>query len=135
MNLPLLAEHYRAAQFFAHNAHNLTKGATFFEDHEFLGELYGAYEAAYDTLVERAVLLEMNPDPRTITKAAADRVAKLPLSLGATAFNAILDMEDDICAAITAMMKTDLPQGTLNLLQGLADESEKRQFLMERRVS
>ena len=38
----------RFLQFYTHNAHNLLRGPTFFQDHEFLGELYPAYEVDYD---------------------------------------------------------------------------------------
>ena len=45
----------RSAQLYAHNAHNMTKGKTFFSDHKFFGQLYPVYEEAYDSIVERMI--------------------------------------------------------------------------------
>ena len=50
-----LATKLRYMQFYAHNAHNMCKGDTFFSDHEELGELYGTYEGLYDSVVERMI--------------------------------------------------------------------------------
>jgi len=46
---------FRALQLVAHHAHNLTKGLTFFEDHDFFGDLYGKAEGYYDSVVERFI--------------------------------------------------------------------------------
>ena len=50
-----IATQLRALQFLSHRAHNMVKGPTFFEDHEFLGEIYPAYEAAFDSVIERII--------------------------------------------------------------------------------
>lgn len=50
-----LATKLRYMQFYAHNAHNMCKGDTFFSDHEELGGLYGTYEGLYDSIVERMI--------------------------------------------------------------------------------
>ena len=55
----------RCLQLYTHNSHNLIKGETFFQDHEFLGELYPIYEAAYDSIVERMIGLE-NLQPKKL---------------------------------------------------------------------
>ena len=129
-----LASIYRAAQFYAHYAHNVIKGPTFFEDHEFLGELYGTYEKAYDTIIEREIGLGEKISIPDITKnacayfesAANDADAK-------TFFKRLLATEKQICAQIDKDMK-GASNGTQNLLQGLADESEARQFLLKGRI-
>ena len=67
-----LAIYYRCAQFYSHAAHNLAFGDEFFQDHEYLGELYGAYETAYDDIIERMIGLGKSPDPMTITLSGAE---------------------------------------------------------------
>ena len=50
-----LASYLRYMQFTAHIGHNVLGGETFFQDHAFLGDLYGTYEDAYDAVVERMI--------------------------------------------------------------------------------
>ena len=71
-----LATIFRAAYLVAHNSHHLIKGPTFFEDHEFLGELYGTYEEAYDSVVERLIGLTGNADVITINSKACSIAAQ-----------------------------------------------------------
>lgn len=129
-----IATLYRAAQFYAHNSHNLVSGDEFFQDHEFLGELYGTYEEAYDDIVERMIGLGQSVELARISKSAADAVVSYgPHKDSKTCFESILELEQEICAAI----KSEVPKasdGTQNLLQGLADESEKRQYKIQQRL-
>ena len=126
----------RALQFLAHRAHHVTKGPTFFEDHEFLGELYPAYEAAYDSAVERVIGL--GTEKLSIAKiniAAAKMSAILPDETKPEPFfRAILKGEKDLCGMIDEAVK-EASQGTQNLLQGFADESEARQYKLKQRLS
>lgn len=131
-----LATLYRAAQFVAHNAHNLVSGQTFFEDHEFLGSLYATYEGSYDMVVERLIGLGQKPDLNAILRDAVKEVASyLPSGAGGNAayFRQILDLEKDICKAIASAVD-GASDGTQNLLQGLADESEARQYKLQQRL-
>lgn len=126
---------YRAAQLIAHNFHNLAKGATFFEDHEFLGELYGTYESAYDALIERTLGLTGSVDIIGINKKACEIAASVPVDgkSNEDMFSVILSIEKTLCGLI----KTSVPgstDGTQNLLQGLSDESEARQYKLLRRL-
>lgn len=126
----------RALQFLAHRAHNVAKGPTFFEDHEFLGELYPAYETAYDELVER--IIGTNAESLNIckvNKAAAEMSSVAPNETKPDAFfRGILKGEKDLCALIEKSIK-EQTQGTQNLLAQFADDSEKRQFLIKSRLS
>lgn len=132
-----LAELYRTAQLYAHAAHHLAEGPSFFADHEFLGELYPKYEAAYDSLIERIIGLGTMPDIPAITRNAAAEAAS-GLTGGATPvmLARVLECERAICAEIAALMAAQArpTDGTQNLLQGLADESEARQYLLQRRI-
>jgi DNA-binding ferritin-like protein len=130
-----LITQYRALQFLAHRAHNMVKGPTFFEDHEFLGELYPAYEAAYDSLVERVIGLGSEKLSITkINRVAADMSAVAPDETKAeTFFRIILKGEKDLCGLIDkAMAKAS--NGTQDLLQGLCNASEARQYQLKQRL-
>lgn len=126
----------RALQFLAHRAHNVIKGPTFFEDHEFLGELYPAYEEAYDSAVERAIGLGTEKlNLAKINVAAAQMSDILPNETKPEPFfRAILKGEKDLCGMIDEAVKK-ASQGTQNLLQGFADESEARQYKLKQRLS
>ena len=128
-----LATLYRAAQFYAHAAHNLASGPTFFEDHEYLGELYGAYESAYDDLIERMIGLGVNVDISAVNKAAVNSAFHHEAESTDECFAYLLDMEDEICDQIKVLVPKST-DGTQNLLQGLADDSEKRQYKLGQRL-
>lgn len=123
----------RALQLYAHNAHNLAKGKTFLEDHEFFGELYGAYEGEYDSIVERMIGLGEEPDLNDITKQAADAATANEFKDNENAFSVLLVTEKELCSSIEKDM-TDASNGTQNLLQGIADNSEMRQYKLKRRL-
>jgi len=123
----------RGLQLFAHNAHNLAKGKTFLEDHEFFGELYAAYEAAYDDVVERMIGLGGDQDLNAITAEACDMATSATFSNNEQAFNVLLVTEKELCDQI----KKERPKqsdGTQNLLQDIADKSEMRQYKLKRRL-
>jgi DNA-binding ferritin-like protein len=126
----------RALQFLAHRAHNVIKGPTFFEDHEFLGELYPAYEAAYDSAVERVIGLGTEKLNLSKINIAASQMSDiLPNETKPEPFlRAILKGEKDLCKMIDEAVEK-ASQGTQNLLQGFADQSEARQYQLKQRLS
>ena len=123
----------RALQLYAHNAHNLAKGKTFLQDHEYLGELYSAYEGEYDSLVERMIGVGEEPDLNEITKEAADAATANEFKDNDNAFSVLLVTEKELCSSIKKDM-TDASNGTQNLLQTIADNSEMRQYKLKRRL-
>ncbi len=131
-----LITQFRALQVLAHRAHNVIKGPTFFEDHKFLGKLYPAYEEAYDSAVERVIglgteklnLAKINIAASKMSDILPDETKPEPF------FRVILKGEKDLCGMIDEAVK-NASQGTQNLLQGFADDSEKRQFLIKQRLS
>ena len=128
-----LATMYRAAQFYAHTAHNVSKGKTFFEDHEFFGELYSAYEEAYDGIIERMIGLKKEVDPSKITLAAAQMASHHDSSSNEECLEYLMDYEKALNELIVRFNK-DASLGTQNFLQGLADQSEMRQYKIGQRL-
>lgn len=125
----------RALQFFAHRAHNDVRGATFFSDHSFLGDLYSAYEDAFDSVVERMIGLGMKPDIAAINSEACKMSAVSPNeSDPKVLFGIILKSEEQL----DDLIHKEVPKstdGVQNLLQGLADESEARQYKLKQRLA
>ena len=136
--LPLtkLAARFRAMQLFAHNAHLLAKGQTFYQDHEAFGEMYPAYEAAFDGLVERTIGLDGEYNPEASFKQVGEFLSSTwGCSDSQQCFAKLLDFEKRVCADITDILaRMDVTQGVSNFLQGLADESESRQYKLKQRL-
>lgn len=136
--LPLtkLAARFRAMQLFAHNAHLITKGQTFYQDHEAFGELYPTYEKAFDGLVERTIGLGGEYSPEALFKQVSEFMAPTwSCTDTEKCFEKALDFEKRICTDITDILtRMDVTQGVSNFLQGLADESESRQYKLKQRL-
>lgn len=129
-----LATLFRAAQLTAHEKHNTVQGPSFFEDHEYLGDLYGTYESAYDGVIERMIGLGEKCDISGGNITAAD-LAKWfcdlePLDKWPNIF---LEIETRVQKEVDACCK-GASSGTLNFLQGLADESEQRVYKLKQRA-
>lgn len=121
-----LATVFRAAYFAAHEAHHMTKGATFLQDHAFYSDLYTAYLEAFDTLIERALGLDERVDEQAVNAAALKRRGEAPAGIN---YRALLAFEREIQSLIASM--DDLSPGSENLVQGLADESEARAYKLQ----
>lgn len=128
-----LATVLRAAQFYAHAAHNLTSGFTFHEDHEYFGELYGAYESAYDGVIERMIGFGTEPDINAITLAAAKDIQNYKHDTPEHCYEELMDYEKQICDLVVKF-NGEASLGTQNFLQGLADDSEMRQYKIGQRL-
>lgn len=130
-----IATQLRALQFLAHRAHNMVKGPNFFADHDFLGELYTAYESAFDSVIERIIGLgEESAGIAKINKVAADMSSVVPQETKAETFmRIILKGETDLCGLINKAMK-GASNGTQNLLQGIADQAEMRKYKLQQRI-
>ena len=123
----------RASQLYAHQAHNLTTGCNFFQDHKAFRKFYEAYEGSYDSVVERIIGLTGDCDIAAITKGACDIVEKTPFKDARSAYSVLLATEKSICA-VCATENTKATLGTQNLLQGIADDSEIRQYQIQQRL-
>jgi len=133
-----LAVKFREAQIFAHAAHNLVQGSSFFSDHEFLGEAYEAYTKAYDDTIERMIGLgTQDVNPLSITAEAANDALenyKLDNADSYDIFYALLGLEKNICQIVRDIIEKGVTHGTSNLLEGFADQSEMRQYKINQRI-
>lgn len=121
-----LAALFRYLQFFAHAAHNTVKGENFFADHGFLGDLYGTYEAAYDSIIERMLGLGQTPNIVGITAAGASLFAAADQEdTWGTLIAGEVKLRELVDAAIA---EPGASQGTINMLVDLADQSEARTY-------
>jgi len=130
---------FRAGQFYAHHAHNNVKGILFHSDHEFFGELYPTYEAAYDGCVERYIGTCGKPvDSLRLAGDSLDLLTDLPIECGENNhafYQGILHVERAICTYIESCGKAaGMTEGTRQMLGNLADESEVRQYKIKQRL-
>lgn len=124
-----LAVTFRAAQLIAHQMHHEAHGQSFFADHEFLGELYGEYEEAYDGVIERMIGLGQKPSFGDIN---IDSAAMANEEYSAEFWSTLLDIEKRIRTESDKAQK-GATSGTVNFLQGLNDESEQRTYKIGQR--
>lgn len=129
-----LASFYRAAQLYAHMAHNVTYGPTFYQDHAAFGDLYNTYEDAYDALIERAMGLGGKPNFKDITQKACEMFCfGSDDSECKVMFTRLCATEGEIREFIDKALE-GASEGTKNFLQGLADESEQRTYKLKQRL-
>ena len=138
-HLDPIAIRLRASQFIAHNAHNLASGPTFFTDHKFFGKAYPAYEAAYDSIVERMIGLGEKPDLTDITtKAARELQMTGDIMTGGTSpiecYESLLEGERELLDLIAKCCE-EVSCGTSNLLANLADDAEVRIYQINQRIA
>lgn len=132
---------FRLMQFYTHNAHNLVARIVFFSDHEYLGELYEAYDAAYDSIIERIIGL-YGRDSIDLVLIQREAIKELEILPNASAmkenshcFQVILDLEKKLCQLIEDYCQTPgLSQGVIQLLGNHADNSEMRQYKLKSRL-
>ena len=143
-----LASTFRLAQFAAHDFHQRVSGRTFLTDHAFFAELYESYETAYDQLVERIIGQGESVSPSQITYLAAQRAEAFRDKVEADdMYAALMTLERTICREIdTLLMAREVDEedrteeesmittGVENLLQGMADASEVRQYKFKQRL-
>jgi hypothetical protein len=133
-------------QLFNHSAHNLCGRVPFFADHEAFAAMYVEHESAYDSVVER-LIGKVGPQSLNlsqIVQGVATKCASLPsveVTENAKFFEIALKLEEEMCAIIDGYVKSQsiapgvpLSGGTQNLLQGLQDLSEIRQYKIKRRI-
>ena len=108
-------------------------GCSFFSDHDAFKSFYEEYEEGYDDVVERIIGLTGDCDITAITKGACDIVEKTKFKDTMHAYSVLLATEKSLCEVCTAENKK-ATLGTQNLLQGIADKSEMRQYKIQRRI-
>lgn len=123
----------RFAQFYAHIAHNLVSGYTFFEDHEFFGTLYKDYESAYDSVVERMIGLGEKVDLFKLQPQACEMLGKVKFTNTKQAIQELLKIEKALVSTVETEIKGK-SQGTIQLLGDIANFSEMRQYKMNQKI-
>ncbi len=123
----------RSMQFYAHQAHNLISGESFFQDHAFLGDIYPAYEAGYDDVIERMIGLGNIPDIAMINKNASEMLESETEISCKDAFDLLLYYETQLCE-IVKLLTPKSSVGTAQLIGDLANASESRQYKMKQRL-
>lgn len=131
-----LAVALRTAQLFAHAAHNVVRGPSFFSDHAFLGDAYAAYERAYDDVIERAIGTGESVSLAEVTEAACEALERYgtPDGDAEDIFRNLLVLEGELCSAIDSAMK-GASNGTQDLLQALCSAAEIRRYMLRQRLA
>lgn len=127
-----LAILYRALNLYAHHAHNLTKGNTFFEDHEFFGSLYATADDYYDQIIERQIGTQSD----SIDLCGIVKEAHLVLEhCNNDFFDKSLILIQEIIKHIETISKSGtISVGTQNLIQGQADALEVIVYKLKRKM-
>lgn len=127
---------YRAVYLYAVRAHHLASGPSFFSDHAQFATFYEAYETGYDQIVERMLGRgeKMNIAADTARSSVLFGDACKAGETPQVFFEQLDKMEKELCKALRNSMREEgVTEGTKNLLQGLCDQSEGRQYLIGRR--
>ena len=126
----------RTLQLYGQNAHNLTKGRSFFSDHEALSDFYVEAAESYDMVIERILGTEEKCDLVLIHEKTVATMKKLPhyVEDQKGMFNALLSLEKELCSMVNSMDKSKLSEGTVQLVGEIANRSEARQYLIKRRL-
>lgn len=126
----------RHAQLWTHAAHNNIAGPSFFSDHAFLGDTYGAFEEAYDGLIEMMIAEgKEDVDALDVTHDAAANAADFSATGTSKAiFERLLELEQEIAGEINEVID-DQSNAIQNYLQGLATDSLMRQYKIQKRLT
>jgi DNA-binding ferritin-like protein len=131
-----LAAFFKFMYFYSQMAHHKVKFSTFFSDHDYLGELYEAYDAAYDGIVERMIGAGEEVNEFDIINAAAAQFNKHRednFDKNISYFAQILAFEKQLCAMLSEVAK-NASLGTNDQLAGFCNDSESRQYKIGQRV-
>jgi DNA-binding ferritin-like protein len=138
MTLKEIAIKLRAMDFYYHTAHNLVKGTVFYQDHEALAEYYTTISSDYDCVIERAINLEGDSvaELKSQLKNVYNELKDIPNSVKENKqyFVKGLEFEKDLCEAIKEYIDAGCSPGTEQLIGDVANRSEIRQYLINRRI-
>jgi DNA-binding ferritin-like protein len=127
----------RAMQLYLHQSHNTTKGDTFFQDHDYFGEVYPQLEKDYDDVLERSIglygntlsLLEIVDGVLEILRNIPEREEVKEILKNQ------LELEEKLQGYIEKSIEHKLvSQGTTQLLGEIANKSEMRVYKINQRV-
>jgi DNA-binding ferritin-like protein len=135
--LLMLAICYRALQLASHNFHNLVGRTVFFQDHSFFGDLYGAAEGYYDSIIERIIGLygEQSINLQNIMMMVSQKIQDAPnASQENKVFYQYCEQMLKYILSEIEQLAPSCSQGTMNLLAGQADEIEVLLYKIGRRL-
>lgn len=130
----------RALQLYAHLAHNLSARSTFFSDHSFFAEIYEAADDNYDSVIERMIGLYGEaaiPDLQEQMNAMNALTQHLPqkgVKDNEVFFQVILEKQKLVCGMIEKLCSSGLPQGTIQMLGDISNQSEGFQYKLKQRL-
>lgn len=135
-----IAAYIRAMELYYQMAHNVVKGALFISDHGLLGEFYTQLGGNYDAVAERAVNIEGDAAVDILPQ-LKDIFQHLKVKPGINVkenkeyFIAGLECEKMLCQMIDQVCKDpSTSEGTRQLIGDIADQSEIRQYKINRRI-
>ena len=139
MTLKDIAVKLRTMHLYYQAAHNLVKGTVFYQDHEALGEYYTSIACDYDMTIERAITLEGDEvaDPKIQLKQVYQDIKDLPcidVKENKQYFTEGMKLEKELCKGIKEYIDKGCSPGTEQLIGDIANRSEKRQYLISRRI-
>lgn len=129
-----LAVLLRALQLYAHNCHNLVSGPTFFQDHEFLGEIYSSAEGDYDSVIERMLGKKMDLDLVRVQVEAAVKLKGLPLTSAQEMFMTIAQLSDAIKQQINVVISEPISEGMKQLVGEIYNQLEIKDYKLGQRL-
>lgn len=125
----------RSLNLIYHHAHNIVSGSSFFADHAAFLAMYEALDGDYDSLVERRIGLGnmlSAKEAAEIVEEASELLENMPEE-SQSMFAFALQLESEYAAELKKA-EAGQSSGTVNLLQGLADLSEARQYRIGQRL-
>jgi DNA-binding ferritin-like protein len=119
---------------YAHNAHHLASGPTFFADHEFLGDTYEEYTEAYDSVVELIIGDSGSGalDLVDVQTKAATMVAQM--GEDGDTFPVLYRGEALLQSSVNNIGMGNADQGVLQVIGSIAQESKKRRYKIGQRI-
>ena len=127
----------RLMQLYYHNCHHLTKGCSFFSDHEFFNTAYTALDSNYDRLSERYIAeygVKAFETGTIITKIQEDLIEyKIETFDCKLMFDNALKLEKKYQQELQTLDKT-ASLGLKNLIGDLAEQSDVRIYKIQQRI-
>lgn len=135
-SLPRLSTLAKIKFLYAHRAHLTSSGPNAHADHLFFKELYEAYFDEFDSICERIIFLvragRLNKSSFGMSGIAAETHVEKLMSKdkdNMEFFSRLLELENEMLGLIE--QTKDVSQGTSNLVQGIADNCEKRCYALQ----
>jgi DNA-binding ferritin-like protein len=132
-----IAVNLKLLNLYAHIAHNLCAHATFFQDHEFFGDLYDKADGYYDSVIERMIGLDKNPNLVQIHIDAVIKLKSMTVDVKENKeyYKISLELLSKLCYSLDeACKQPDITEGTKQLLGGIADEIEALKYKVKQRI-